>query len=237
MASTKVKAFVLESKDSKEKDKLATLFTLESGRLFVNFRGVRGPKAKLRAAKEVFTFGEYIIEETKAGNIVVEAEIIDNFAPIRSDLEKYYEVCSVFDIVRKVLSTEADPAMFIELVKVMKAICYDGAPKNYALVKFLIDIFDNAGYSLNFEKCSSCGSTLTGKKFLNLQVGEFVCSNCKLMTSIEVAPPTLSALKILKATPFEKLKTIKLGGEGAEKALNLLSENFEWRYGCRFFIA
>ena len=61
MSKTKVKALVLSEKDSKEKDKLVTLFSLEEGKLFVYFRGVKGDKAKLKAAKELFTFGEFVI--------------------------------------------------------------------------------------------------------------------------------------------------------------------------------
>lgn len=234
--TTKVKAFVLEAKDSKEKDKLATLYTLENGKFFVNFRGVRGAKAKLKAAKEVFTFGEYVIEQTKAGNIVTEANIIDNFMPLRNDLDKFYEACSIFDIVKKLGAQTPDPALFIEILKAMKAICYDGAPKYYVVIKFLLNIFENMGYKLNFDKCASCGAVLTGKKYLNLDYGEIVCANCRQMTSIEVAPATIGALKIIKQTPYEKLKTVKLGGGGEIKALNLLCENFEWRFGSKFFI-
>ncbi len=234
--STKVKAFVLEAKDSKEKDKLATLYTLEYGKFFVNFRGVRGAKAKLKAAKEIFTFGEYVVEQTKAGNIVTEASIIDNFMPIRGDLNKFYEACSIFDIVKKLAGQSSDPTLFIEIVKAMKAICYDNSPKYYALLKFLINIFENMGYKLNFDKCASCGAQLTGKKFLNLDYGEIVCAHCRQMTALEVAPATISALKILRQTPYEKLKTVKLGGGGEVKALNLLCENFEWRFGSKFFI-
>lgn len=236
MASTKVKGIVIEAKDSKEKDKLATLYTLEGGKLFVVFRGVRSSKAKLKAAKEIFTFAEFVVEETKAGNIVTDANIIDSFSPLRQDLDKYYESCSCLDILKKLSNSTADPALFIEIIKTLKAISYDGAPKNYALVKLLITIFENMGYKLNFDTCSSCKAKLTGRRYLNLDYGEIVCANCRQMTAIEVAPETISALKILSATPYEKLKTVKLGGHGEMKALNLLAENFEWRFGSKFFM-
>lgn len=237
MASTKVKALVIEAKDNKEKDKLATLYSLEEGKFFVCFRGVRGAKAKMKAAKEIFTFGEFVIEDTKAGKIVTEANIIDSFSPLRENLDKYYEACSIVDILKKLSSPSSDPALFVAVIKSLKAICYDGAPKYYALVKFLISIFDNAGYKLNFDSCSSCKASLTGKKYLNLDYGEIVCANCRQMTAIEISPATAMALKILRDTSYEKLKTVKLGGGGEINALNLLSENFEWRFGSKFFVA
>lgn len=237
MASTKVKALVIEAKDNKEKDKLATLYSLEEGKFFAYFRGVRGAKAKMKAAKEIFTFGEFVVEDTKAGRIVTEANIIDSFAPLRGDLDKYYEACSLVDILKKLSSQNADPVLFIAIIKALKAVCYDGAPKYYSLVKFLITIFDNMGYKLNFDTCASCKAKLSGKKYLNLDYGEIVCANCRQMTAIEISPATASALKLLKETPYEKLKTLKLGGGGEIKALNLLSENFEWRFGSKFFTA
>ncbi len=236
MAKTKVKALVIESKDSKEKDKLVTLFSLEEGKLFVYFKGVRGERAKLKAAKELFTFGEFVVEEGKTGNIVTEVSIIDTFSPLREDLDKYYEACSILDIVKKLLK-EADPALFIQTLKALKATSYENAPKYYSLVKFLISVFEDAGYNLNFENCASCKAKLTGKKYLNLEYGEFVCAGCRQLTSVEVTPATTSALKILKQTDYDKLRTIKIGGQGVERALNLLTENFEWRFGCKFFVA
>ena len=236
MAKTKVKALVIGAKDSKEKDKLVTLFTLEQGKLFVYFRGVKGEKAKLKEAKELFTFAEYVLEEGKYGNIVVEANIIDSFSQLRRDLDKYYEACSILDVLNKT-SKESNPFVFIQALKALKAICYEDSPKNYALIKFLILVFENSGYTLNFDTCSGCKSKLTGKKYLNVEYGEIVCANCKQLTSIEISPVVLSALKIFKQTPFEKLKSVKIGGGGEQKALNLLSENFEWRFGCKFFTA
>ena len=235
MAKTKVKALVIESKDSKEKDKLVTLFSLEEGKLFVYFRGVKSEKAKLKATKEIFTFGEFVIEEGKSGNIVTEAEIIDSFLPLRNNIDKFFEACSVLDIVKKLTKNEPNTSLFIEMIKALKALAYDEAPQNYSLVKFLISIFNFSGYALNFEECAGCKAKLTGKKFFNFEYGEFVCANCKNLTSLEVAPATISALKLLKSTPYEKLNSLKLGGDGDLKALNLLSENFEWRFGSKFF--
>ncbi len=236
MAQTKVKALVIGTRDSKEKDKLVTLFSLESGKLFVTFKGVRGDKAKMKAAKELFTFGEFVLEQGKATTIVTEANVIDSFMPLRDDLEKYYEACSCLDIVKKICSAP-DPKLFLETLKALKAIAYDNAPKYYALNKFLLSLFDNMGYNLNFDICSSCHAKLTGKKYLNLDYGEIVCSNCRRLTSIEVANETIAAMKLLHSTPYDRLSSLKLGGGGEVKALDLLAQNFEWRFGSKFFVA
>ena len=63
MASTKVKGVVLGSVNTKEKDKIVTIFSLEQGKMSLSMRGVRGDKAKMKFAKELFCFADFIFEE------------------------------------------------------------------------------------------------------------------------------------------------------------------------------
>ena len=104
MASTKVKAIVIGGINIKEKDKLITIFSLERGKMVVSMKGVRGDKAKLKSAKEIFCFGDFLIEEGKNSSIVTGVDIIDNFYSLTSDVSKYYEGCALLDIVCKVIN-------------------------------------------------------------------------------------------------------------------------------------
>ena len=79
MATIKTKAIVIKSTDSKDKDKIIHLFSLENGIMLASMRGVKGDKAKLKSAKEIFCFGDFVIEQTKSINIVTSVDIIDNF--------------------------------------------------------------------------------------------------------------------------------------------------------------
>ena len=86
MASLKVTGIVLGGKDVKEKDRLVSLFTPDRGILTAILKGVRGDKAKLKSAKEPFSFGEFIIEEGKVSSIITGFDMIDNFYSLSSDL-------------------------------------------------------------------------------------------------------------------------------------------------------
>ena len=234
MAGTKVKAIVLSSKDYKEKDRLITLFTLEEGKMTAYMRGVRGEKAKLKSAKEIFSFGEYIIENTKGMNIITQAEVIDSFFALTQDLDKFYEGCAILDIINKVIKENSNPALFIETLKALQALCYNNIDKYYIIDKFLIKTFENLGYLFLTDTCSSCGAKLTGTKYFNLDIGELVCANCKNDTCVQVSDATYSALKLLGATDYDKLDSLKLGGGGVEQTFHLLEKNFEWRIGNKF---
>lgn len=231
--STKVKAIVIGTKDYKDKDKLVTLYTLDNGKMFCSMKGVRGDKAKLKSAKEIFSFGEYIIENGKGFNIISQVEIIDSFFGICQDIDKYYEGCAILDIVNKISSTESDPGLFIHLLKAIKSICYKNLPKFYVINKFLIHIFKDLGYDILTSKCSSCGAELV-KKYFNLDTGEFVCPNCRNATCLIVSDACFSAVKILSETEYENLESIHLGNNILVELFKLLEVNFEWRIGQKF---
>lgn len=231
MASTKVKAIIIGGVNVKEKDKLLTLFTLEQGKMSVSMKGVRGDKAKLKSAKDVFTFGDFIIEEGKFSNIVTAVDIIDNFYALSKDIEKYYEACAIVDIVSKV-ATEPNPQLFIELIKALKTLCYDDVKKYYVINKFLLSMFSNMGYRFLRDTCSSCGANLD-MRYLNLQVGELVCPNCRSSFSMQISNACYSALKLLENTDYEKLSSVKLGGMGEIQAFNVLCKNYEYRTGYK----
>lgn len=228
MASTKVKGIVLGGTNYKEKDKLVRLYTLEKGRITVTMRGVRGDKAKLKIAKEIFCFGEYIIEEGKT-NVVTSVDVIDNFYGISQNIEKYYEACAILDVVEK-FSAESNPQLFIEVVKALKSLSYDNLPKYYVIDKFLLDFLNNMGYFFMTDKCSSCGATLSAR-YLNLDFGELVCPACKTSCCISVSEACYGAIRLLSVADYDKLSTVKLGGMGEVQMFNVLAKDYEWRTG------
>ena len=227
--SIKVKAIVIGGTNVKEKDRIVQLFTLENGKISVSMKGVRGDKAKLKSAKELFCFGDFIIEEGKSVNVVTSVDILDNFYAITGDIEKYYEACAIVDIVSKI-AVEPNSQLFIELVKALKTLCYDDVKKYYVIDKFLISIFRGMGYDFMTENCSNCGARLEARYF-NLDIGEIVCPACKTNLCIPISNSCYGALRIFNNTEYEKISSISIGGEGEKKAFDLLSQNYYWRTG------
>ena len=232
MASTKVKAVVIGGVNIKEKDRLITIFSLERGKMVVSMKGVRGEKAKLKSAKEIFCFGDFVIEEGKNSNIVTSVDIIDSFYSLTQNLDKYYEGCAMLDIVSHVASEEQNAGLFIELLKALKSLAYQELKKYYVIDKFLINIFKAMGYGFLTDKCSSCGSVFV-HKFLNLEVGDLVCANCKNALCLPVSEAAYSTIRLLNMTDYDKLSTVKFGGMGEVQVFNLLSKNYEYRTGFK----
>ena len=229
MATLKTKAIVIKSTDSKDKDKIIHLFSLENGIMLASMRGVKGDKAKLKSAKEIFCFGDFVIEQTKSINIVTSVDIIDNFYDLSKDIDRYYEGCAILDIVDKI-AKESDPQLFIEIIKALKTLCYDQVKKYYCIDKFLLAIFKALGYGFITDRCPSCNSLLNIRYF-DFNDGSFVCPACKTALCQQVSNACYASLRILDSTPYDKLRLIKLGGMGEVQAFNFLSKNFQWRTG------
>ena len=232
MASIKVKAIVIGGTNVKEKDRQVRLFTLENGKMQVSMKGVRGEKAKMKAAKEPFCFGEYIIEQTSTSNIVTGVDIVDNFFEISKDIDKYYEACAMLDVVDKVSTSQANPQLFLQILKALKTICYENVKKYYCIDKFMLNIFAAMGYKFMTDVCSSCGGRLA-KRFFNFEYGEIVCTACKNDLCDEISDACYSALRLFENTTYEKLSTLHIGGMGEMQAYNLLAKNFNWRTGFK----
>ncbi len=235
MPSTKVKGIIIESKDLKEKDRAVSIYTLEKGIIRAIFRGVRSEKAKLKASKNVFTFGDFFIENTKGNNIVSQVDVIETFYDLGQDLNKYYEACSIIDVVKKLATQESDPVFFVSILKALKILCYENVEKNMVLCKFLMDVFSGSGFPINFDECASCKAKITGKKFINYDYGELVCGHCRTYTSEELSPSVFSALKILSEVDYEKLNTLHLSQNTVKDSLKILLKNFQARFGSEIF--
>ena len=128
--SYETKAIVLSSKDSKEKDKEVLLYSLDKGKIYAKFKGVKNQKSKLKAGKELFTFGDFFIEEGKAGNIVTGVNIIESFFDISQDIDKYLEACNIFSLVKNMPVSERNPYLFVSIIKSLKVLNYEKNANN-----------------------------------------------------------------------------------------------------------
>ena len=227
-----VKAIVIKSNDRKEKDKNILLFSLEQGKIWATLKGVKSPNAKMKIAQNPFCFGEFILEEVKAGKIVTNFEAIETFHEISENVDKYFEGSAILEILREIeFSSESERVqVFMLAIKSLKQLCFGNQKSNYVLDKFFIELFKIVGMPLYVGKCSCCGSKAFEKLFIDYSTGELVCANCKNFACEELSPTTYSALKLLSENDFEKISTIRLS-EGSELGLlRILVRNFENRF-------
>ena len=217
---------VLGSHDFKEKDKIIDLFTAEHGLLKVTAKSIKAANAKLKYAKEFLSFGVFDIAQSKSFNVLTSCEIIEDFPEIRKDPEKYIEATNIIKLLYVVgKHNHNSSTLLLEFVNALKILNYENIEQNLVFAKMFISTFEFLGYKLNYKTCSCCGMNFYGRKFLNIDTGEIVCSACSLPYFYEVSEEALTNLRILLNTDLSKLSTLKL--KNLNQLLKLLVINIK----------
>lgn len=236
MTETKVKAIVLGGIDYKEKDMLVNLFTLESGIIPVTFKGVKNANAKLKSAKEMFSFGDFIISESKS-KVVISADIIESFYEITKNIKKYYVACAILEIIKTALPIgESNPELFLSTLKCLNLLLDERANIYNVINKFLTHVFEGVGYKFALDECNNCGARFINHRYMNLEYGDITCHNCRVGNTIELTPIVYNTLRLYSKTDYEKLSTLKIKDEVNISVLKLLLLNFEYRFNKKISV-
>ncbi len=102
---------VLNRRPLRENDRIVTVFTLEHGKLEINFKSVRLAKGKLRALSEAVTWGDYRFFLKKGSNFPVctGGRTLSVFGGVRRDLESLYLAMHYCEVVNR-LTAAQDPS-------------------------------------------------------------------------------------------------------------------------------
>lgn len=193
-----VNALCLRCVDYKDNDKIATLFTLERGKIGVGARGVKRAGAKLNFCVQPFCFAEYTLSEKSGRYTVTGASEIGNLYNLRLNVRAFYAACVINEFLLKFTEDEQpDAELFACSVKAIENLCADGADSSAVLIKFLADAFGLLGYGAEFSVCGVCGCCEIGNRaFFDFGSGSSVCENCAGAGVTEIKPSTLKALRI-----------------------------------------
>lgn len=109
---------VLQRRQLRESDRIVTVFTLEHGKLEVNFKSVRLAKGKLRALSEAVTWGDYRFFLKKGSNFPVctGGRTLAVFGNIRKDLERLFLAQHYCEVVNKITPAQSPSPEKYELL-------------------------------------------------------------------------------------------------------------------------
>ncbi|OGR44791.1 MAG: DNA repair protein RecO [Elusimicrobia bacterium GWA2_61_42] len=100
---------VLQRRPLRENDRIVTVFTLEHGKLEVNFKSVRLARGKLRALSEAVTWGDYRFYLKKGSNFPVctGGRTLCVFGGIRTELERLYLAMHYCEVVNRLTPAQS----------------------------------------------------------------------------------------------------------------------------------
>ena len=196
MTTFKTRGLVLREYESGESDKRILLLCKGHGRLVVHARGARKVKSKFLAASQMLTYGDYVIVDGKHKQFLslAQAEVIENFYPIRQDYDKLCYAQNILDVCEKTIpqNTPCDELLRLAL-KALQHISYNKMAPEQIVRVFLFRFFLFYGIAPEMECCSSCGDTL-GTSALFGREGLF-CLHCQSPEAIPLSKAAQSAIR------------------------------------------
>lgn len=197
---TKVKGVVLSTKDYKEADKIASIFSYEYGIISAKFVGVRKEKAKLKSLAQPFTLAEFELINKKDFNIVKQGLVMDSFPLIINDYNKTICAFILIDIIKSIVPiNKPEQDLFLLTVNSLKQIEQEDGYQ--ALIEFIINFEKIMGESLNIF-------TPNQKVYLDKIVGDFVPTPNH--HTVEIDKKVFNALIVPTTNDLTKKSCLKL---------------------------
>lgn len=209
----KTKAIVMGSASKGESDKRVRLFSVDEGIIEATARGVKKQGAKLVACTFTFAFVEVVLAEKNGFFTVTGVDVIEPFAELSLDIEKYQLASSALEIVAEIERGNASHTeIFVELLNFFKLLCYgEDTDLRLCWCKWCVDMLALAGYKLDTTKCVVCGrlSADTNELFMDMESGSVTCELHRPMQGI-ISGITSDIFKVLSG--FGKVSLADMNG-------------------------
>ena len=208
----KVKALVVKEYIVGESDKYVTLFTKEYGKI-----QALAPKAKkadrgFASATQLFVYGDFILTSFKDTYRMVNAEIIEMFHGIRSDLDKLSYASYMMEFIQYVTEPMlAQPELLRLTLVSLQALSRQGAV--YRLIRRVFELraLGELGLRPQLVACTECGEILKEAEeeqyYFSAEAGGLVCTSCKSYYKdlIPISYSTRFTIQYIVTTPMKQL--------------------------------
>lgn len=216
MPLKKDEAVVLSKRHFGESDRIVTLFTFQSGKIFAIAKGGNRSVRRFMNTLEPFYLLsiEYFDKSTKGIVRLENAYVIYDTSGIEKDLKRFSIAFLILELVDK-LTREREPHPNLYQVLKEASIKLKGSEFSPSqILGIILKVLEETGFLPNFKSCVRCGKGIEPNKlrFFSLEKGGVLCENCYVFYPIlQVDNGLLSLLLDPKDLPDGKLFLDALG--------------------------
>jgi DNA repair protein RecO (recombination protein O) len=218
--SYRAEALVLKHKEFGEADKVLTLYTLEYGKIRAVAKGARRPGSKLGGHLDLLTHSQLFLAHGRNLDIVTQAQTIDAFLNLKSDLDRLSYGLYVAELVDCFTEERMESRAVFDLTLNTLRYLADSSFPNTALRYFELHLVHHLGYRPELHSCASCGAPLRPvANFFHPVSGGVLCPECALNVT-QVRPLSLNAFKVLRlwqSCSFDDACRVRVSGELASE--------------------
>ncbi len=174
------RGLVLNESPWGEHDKLLTVLTAEVGKLPVLLKGGSSLKNKDSGACLPFSYTEFVTADRGGRPWIREANCIEGYINLRSDLENTALAMYFCDIANEVCTEGGDESEMLQLI-LNSLYALDRGLKPRELVKAAFELRTAviSGFTPDLVKCVDCGASESEAMYLDVMDGVIHCAECR----------------------------------------------------------
>ena len=204
-----------------EADKLLTILTRQMGLVSALARGAKRKGSRLTGCAQLLTYARFTLFESKDKYTIDEAECIDFFIGLRSDIE-LLSLGSYFVQLLQMLADEGvgDERLLNLTLNCLYALSHLEKPQELVKPVFELMALSISGFEPLVGECVICGEENPERPGLNLSEGVLCCEGCRseIETGIWV-PLTAGALGAMRHVlygPPNRIFSFSLDSQSAQ---------------------
>ena len=224
---TNTDGLILKEQNIGEKDKLVTVLTRHNGLVRAFVRGAKSVKNRKNSSTGMLCYSKLSLYKTKDTYIIDEAEPIELFFELRSDLEKL-SLAQYFSELVLTLVQEDEPAEeYLRLIlNSLHFLAKNKMPNEQVKAITELRIMCIAGFMPNLIACDRCGEYETETMYFDVEDGLLYCENCvpsDMIFQLDIG--LIKALRHIAFSDFEKIYSFKME-EYALPDLSYITEKY-----------
>lgn len=224
------KVLVLREVKYKDADKILTLYSAERGKFTARAVAALRKASRIASATQQLTYAEMTFYESHGRTGVKEAQILEDFADLKSDFADYALGCYFAECVEQLSEEGLEDADILQLIlNALFALSRKLYLPQTVKAAFEMRLMSLQGYRPDLSGCEVCGKE--DPEFPNLCVtsGKLICSSCR-KASFEIYAP-------LSGCALQSLRTIVSAGPKAFIPKDLPPEDTDLlSYACETFL-
>ncbi len=224
MEITKVRGIIASEKPYNESSKLLYVITKEYGYISLIAKGAKSLKSKLRSVTTKLSYCDFQINY-KEGKLstLIDADIVDPFNNIKSDLVKISYASYLVELSTQVMKENYNENIFDLLILSLEKI--ESGLDSKSITNILeLKYLSYLGISPELNECAICQS----KNILTLssEKGGFICNKHHTNEKI-VDPKTLKMIRMLYYVDLDKLSKIDISDKIGREIDEFITEYYD----------
>lgn len=200
-----------------ESDRLVTVLTRDFGLIRAFASGARSIKGKKQAGTQLLSYGNFAFTERKDTYRITEAECLDVFFALRSDLVKLSLAQYFCELCGALAPEQDDAADYLRvMLNTLKFLETDRLPALQLKAVLELALLSLAGYMPDVSGCAVCGAK-SGPMGLDPTGGVALCQNHLTGRCLPLSAGTLQAVRHITGAPVERLFSFTLSPAGMQE--------------------